>query len=123
MMDAEDKAKYREILESFLEEVFSNTIAYAFLTVLRFHIKNILGNDLIDCILENPVEAYHALYKVLGAVGAVRVLENAMTRYIESKYMISVDNKLLTKLKNGDNKAILDAALKIYSLKRSRSQV
>jgi len=123
MRDVEKKVKYREVLESFLEDVFSNTIAYAFLNVLRFHIKKVLGKDLIDSILENPVETYRALYKVLGAVGAVRLLETAMARYIETRYMIPVDNKLLTNLKNGDNKALLDVALRIYSLKYPQRQM
>lgn len=123
MREVENKIKYREVLESFLEEVFSNTIAYAFLNVLRFHIKKVLDKDIIDSILENPVETYHALYKILGAVGAIRLLETAMARYIEKRYIIPVDNKLLTNLKNGDNRALLDVALRIYSLRHSQHSI
>jgi len=111
-----EKSK-RQVLNSFLNEVFSDTIAETLLRVLDFHVERRMGKNLVESILENPIETYEAIYSFFGAAGAIRVLEISIAKQVEKKYKIIIDNRLITKLKNGDNQPILVTALKIHLIK------
>lgn len=114
-----DESKH-QILHEFLEEVFSDNIAETFLKVLDFHVKKTSGKNLIWGILEKPRKTYRAIHDFFGVTGAVRLLEATIARHVKKKYEIIIDDRLISKLKSGDNEAILVAALKIYLTKINR---
>ena len=111
-----EKSK-KQVLHGFLNEVFSDTIAETLLRVLDFHVGRKMGKNLVESILENPIETYEAIYSFFGAAGAVRALEISIAKQVKKKYEIIIDNRLITKLKNGDNRPILATALKIHLIK------
>lgn len=111
-----EKSK-KQVLNSFLNEVFSDTVAETLLRILDFHVEKRIGKSLVESILENPIETYEAIYSFFGTVGAIKALETAVVRQVEKKYEIVIDKQLITKLRRGNNQPILVTALKIHLVK------
>lgn len=91
---------------------FSDTVAETLLRVLNFHVEKKLGKNLVDGKIEKPAETYKAIYSFFGTVGTIRALEMAITRQIKRKYKVQVDNRLISRLRVGNNEALLNTVLK-----------
>ncbi len=86
--------KYRDALEGVLREILDEEIP-SLMYALNFYARSVTGRDFIDCLIENPANAYRVLLGVFYLRDVVEIIDNAITRYFKKKYNVNIDKVLL----------------------------
>lgn len=74
--------KDKEELELFFKNLISDAMASTFFIIIKSRVESLLNSDMIEHMLNKPVEVYDALIKVFGSEKGLISADNVLVQYL-----------------------------------------